>query len=232
MSQSDDSPAPAVQYAPENWWYDQLGEHPGYQDDDADPDRDYGQAHSFLPGKTYEEYVAHDILRRTGRLLCATTLLDPPDLPGGRMRQLFAWLFEDEHLEHDPTAMHHANAEVELSDPEVRVAKSAPGEWGFTDYRQSRHRKRVADESGYISGGESTGVLIADRPLPAFMDIVDVVLALSNLPPKQQTEVRQFARSAKQAGDEKDVDILAKVLAMAKPTDHHSNRPRTADSSN
>jgi len=91
--------------------------------------------------------------------------------PGRHVEQLCAFHFEGPDLDefdaeiddppeawkaHNPNAQHHENREVELTEPTIRPPTET--------VRDQRHRKRVNEEIGYISGGVSTGVVVKPRP--------------------------------------------------------------------
>jgi hypothetical protein len=189
-----------------NWsetdWYDHVEDR-----DRADSDDD--GHHQERAGTDRLEWVAHDILKSSARLLCATTLWDAPDR--GWSPHMAAEGVPDAP-DHDPDAMHHERGEVELTEPRVALGKTADG-WGTHAYGYSGHDKRVQPETGYLSGGESTGVVIADRPTEEFLAVVDLVVACRDLRRKTAEHVRAFAREQKAEGNARDVDILRDVLA-------------------
>lgn len=194
----------------ESEWFEQR-EYYGYDDADEDDDRDRG-GHCNYGTTSKADWLAHQLLRRTGRLLCSTALFAPPDRG---VEPLFAWLFDDEEIDHDPDAMHHENAEIELTEPIVRLGNIAGKEFGTTEYTSERYQKRVNPEHGYISGGESTGVIIADRPKAAFLEVVDIYLAMKDLKWSRAEQLREYAEAEKLSGEARDVDILASVIAAA-----------------
>lgn len=204
----------------ESEWFSER-ELPGYGDSEEADLRaevgegdDWGGAHDFRAGTDKHEWLAFKILRQTGRVLCATTLFAPPNRPDcAEWTPALAYVFDGDQVAHDPAAMHERNREVELSEPRVTIPKAASEQWGGVDYGQFRYDRRVNEETGYVSGGESTGCVVADRPLPAFMTVVETVVAMRNLLPEQARQVREFARQLKQEGTDRDKDILAKVLA-------------------
>jgi len=63
--------------------------------------------------------IAHQILRETGTMLCATTLLEQP-WNGGRMAELFAWCFDDELIDGRGYMLHYENKAIELTEPTLR----------------------------------------------------------------------------------------------------------------
>jgi hypothetical protein len=184
------------------------------EDDSDDENAEHGPHHREYGGTSRAEWIAHGILRETARLLCARTALEEP-WAGGDLAEAVALVLDDDSG-HDGRASetHTENREVELSDPTMVLGRSAGAGWGIREYGQYRRRRRINPETGYISGGESTGVLIADRPLPAFMAVVNLVLMSNVTGPDEATEIRAWARAEKQAGQQRDVDILSGVLAM------------------
>jgi hypothetical protein len=194
----------------ETEWYDQTGAN----DTESADEPDYGPHHDEYGGTSRAEWVAHGILRETARLLCARTALEDP-YAGGDLAEAVALVLDDDPG-HDGRGdeLHVDNHEVELSDPTMVLGRTAGEGWGIREYGQFRRRRRVNPETGYVSGGESTGVLIADRPLPEFMAVVDLVLMSNVTGPDEATEIREWARSEKCEGQQRDVDILSGVLAM------------------
>jgi len=203
-------------YPRENYW----GEMTDYDDDDRDAS-DYGvgdgEGENPGPAGTWkpdpndqDRIIAKGILLKTATVLCSTTLFETPALPGGQTQQLSAWLFEDECLDHDPNAHHHENREVELSEPEIRPPTES--------VRDQRHRKRVNEEVGYISGGHSTGVIVKPRPVNELADVLDEWL--NGRKDNVSTEIKQDARNKlyelKRDGDHSDVEILTIVIAYVR----------------
>ena len=189
-------------------------DYPGHGDQDDDRDGD-GSHHRDYGATSKADWLAHQLLRRTGRLLCATTLFGTPDRG---LEPLFAWLYDDDLVDHDPLAMHHENGEVELTDPIVRLGRVGGEEFGTTEYTSERYQKRVNPEHGYISGGESTGVIIGDRPTAAFLEVVDIYLDVKDIEWGRAAELRELAEREKEAGERRDVDILSRVIAAAEHT--------------
>lgn len=64
-----------------------------------------------------------------------------------------------------------------------------------------------------LSGDESTAIYIADIPLGEFMGIVDIYLSVQGLPPSQERQYREFALKEKRKGEDRDVDVLEKLIA-------------------
>lgn len=225
MSKSESSPSSDGSDRPgrmtEVEWFEDR-ESPGYgNSDEADARADIGEGdewglhHDFQGGTNKHEWLAFKILKQTGRALCSTTLFRPPDRGLGEWGDAFSLVMDGEPVDHDPAAMHHENHELELSDPTLRIPKTASARYGETDYGVFRTRRRHT-ETGYISGGESTGIVIADRPLPAFMNVVETVLLLreAHLSERQLRDLREWAAELKRGADEtRDTDILAKILA-------------------
>lgn len=221
MSSSTTSDDHAYTWEEKDWF--EAREYPGYRDSEEAAARadigegdDWGQSHDFQTGVSKWQWLAKKILVQTGRVLCATTLYDPPDR--GFQPHLNAEGI-DSAPNHDPTAMHHQNEERELSEPELRVPYAASDQWGGVDYGQSRYRRRLQADSGYISGGASTGCVVADRPHDAFMHVIETILPLTNLTPRQQREVRAWMSEEKRHGDDRDIDLLEQFLAVALTAD-------------
>lgn len=212
-----------------NWeesdWFTER-DYPGYGDSDEANSRrdigegdDWGGSYEFRTGTTKEQWLAFKILQQTGRVLCATTLFDPPNRPDCALwTPALAFVFDGEQIAHDPRAMHHRNEERELSEPGIVNAKTASEAWGGVNY--AGESVRVEEHAGYLSGGESTGCIIADRPHDAFMHVIDTILPLTNLTPRQQREVRTWMSDEKRQGDDRDVDLLEQFLAVALTADN------------
>ena len=208
-----------------NFWFDEKPNSPPGYGDDADRDRgpeaddrqgqgtEWGTAHDFREGKSREEVVAHRLLRQSGTAMCATTAFHPPDR---REQVLCAWLFDGlgtaHAIEHDEWALHHRNEEVELTEPCWTVAKDVPQGFADSEYGQYRHRSRLNKEAGYVTGGETTAVYIADRPLQDFLTVVSEACRLYNVRAEEAIQLLRFATKAKRAGDQRDVDILEEVI--------------------
>ena len=166
---------------------------------------------------TYERarWKAHYEFRKRARKISKVAKYHTPCLPGGRTQQLFAWLFRDEPgvelLDHDPLAIHRENCEVELSDPELYVAKEWDNGVGIVEYGQYRHRKRSDPEHGYIGG-----VAFPDMPMDEFEDIVQDVLAdLKARHSFTQDRIDGWlatAKELKQTPTHSDLEALTQVL--------------------
>lgn len=206
MSQS----ASADESRPYAWteteWYDHAE---GRDCDREDPDA-VGRHHDSYDGSDRLAWIAHDILKASGRLLCSTTLTKPPDR--GWSPHMAAEGYANAP-DHDPTAMHHERRDAELSEPRVPLGKTAGEDWGTAEYGHTGHDHRVTEEVGYFSGGESTGIIIADRPTEEFLAVIDLVVATKDLRPSVADHVRAFAREQKEHGQKHDKDLLRDVLA-------------------
>jgi hypothetical protein len=192
----------------DDWWHDEQIEDGAADESGPEPER--------VDPNNPNEIVAHQLLRETGTMLCASTLFDDPGLEGGQTAELFVWL-DDEDVDFDPLALHTENKPVGLTDPAVRLGQhdthsSLVGEWGT-----ERHRKRFNPETGYLSGDETTKVIIQDRSVAEFMSVVENWLR------GQQRELRDceieeslnLARRLKkntQQNGMRDVDILTRVV--------------------
>ena len=196
-----------------NFW----GEMTDYDDQPDQDAGDYGVGDGPEsnpgPGGTWKpdpndpnEIIAHQLLRDTARMLCSETLFAAPALPGGRTQQLFAWLFDDDCLEHDPGAHHHAKREVELTEPRVRPPMET--------VRDQRHRVRINDEIGYLTGGHSTGVVLQDRRLEELIAVINLWLTgrQTDVPDSIKQDARDRAYRQKREGDKRDVEIVADVV--------------------
>ena len=219
----------------ESDWFESR-EMPGYESESDDETEEtanddyvahgqgdeWGVHHDFVEGSSKHENLAHRYLSSVARLLCARTLFGAPDRGH---EPLFAWLLDDEELvdEHDPSALHSMKREVELSDPQLHIPRSMPDQWGGVDFGQYRHRRRLNEETGYISGGESTGIYLADSPEPLFMEAVNLYLMGQNFMERRAEELRSYARSLKREGQLRDVDILERVIYAADNNEQTDN---------
>jgi hypothetical protein len=145
-------------------------------------------------------------------MLCSETLFATPALEGGHIEQLCRFLFEpaEEWREHNPDAHHTSKREVELSEPCLRPPTET--------VRDQRHRVRVNDEVGYISGGHSTGVVLQDRSLENLIAIVNLWLTgrQADVPDSIKQDARDLAYSMKREGDDRDIEILSEVVEFVR----------------
>lgn len=197
--------------ARENFWGDDLSA--STEDEDEDPDRDYGRHHRFKPAQDKDAILAHRLLRESATMLCGETLRSAP-YNGGRLAELVAWCFDDECIDGREEAMHHSVEQVELTDPQAHIPRAASAEFGTCDSGQYRHRARVNEETGYLSGhGGSTHVVIADRPTDEFMAVVDVAIRLFDPIPREARNVRNRAKSMKcDPSGKHDTEIMRDVV--------------------
>jgi len=170
------------------------------------------------------EIIAHKLLRETATILCAETYSGEP-WNGGRLAEQFAWLDGDHDNFERNHAVHHTNRAIELTDPAVRLGQHDPdsslvGEWGC-----ERHRKRINAVTGYITGNETTSVLIQDRPLAELMVVIEQWLrgvaarGNSGLTESDVQETLDMARGLKKnthRNGMRDVDIMAKVVSKVR----------------
>jgi len=100
----------------------------------------------------------------------------------------------------------HENREVELSEPELRPPTET--------VRDQRHRVRVNEEVGYLSGGHSTGVVLQDRSLEEFIAVLNLWLEGRNtdVPESIKAEARDKAYRLKREGEHRDVEILSEIV--------------------
>lgn len=208
MTTSWTSTTPSSQAAyqwEERDWFEATDAY-GYGDDE----HDHSQHDDSTLGVSKSEHLAHRLMRSAAPLLCAATLFGTPDR-GFEPHTAAEGITVTP--DHDPDATHHEREEVELSDPEVRVPREMPAQWGHADFGQRLRRVRQNPENGYLSGGESTVIYIADVSYEEFASLVEIYLACKQLPPKQESKYREFALKQKRAGDQRDVDILETLIA-------------------
>jgi len=198
--------AEGAQYAAHDWWGDnETDEEPTTGHDPED----------FHYHRERAQWVAHDILKQTAELVCPIALNAEPD----RLAALFEWLETGEaETGHDPTAMHHENEKVELTEPEMFVPLETSEEYGGKplEYGQRPHRNRFNPEHGYIVGPQ-----ILDRSEDEFMAITNMVLdhlradTSSGLSQRERDKLERDARRMKQAGNRRDTDVLATIIEDA-----------------
>jgi hypothetical protein len=166
------------------------------------------------------EIIAHKLLRETATVICAATLQDDT-WNGGRMAELFAFhLGQEDDFERNH-AIHHQNEAIELTDPAIRLGNHDPNSSVVGESGTERHRKRYNALTGYISGNETTRVLIQDRPLEDLMIVIEQwlrgVAARSEfgISEREVDECLNLARGLKKNTHQngfRDVDIMAKVV--------------------
>jgi hypothetical protein len=215
MSQSTESRG----YRRDNFW----GEITDYDDEPEPAAGDYGvgdgsdenpgPAGTWHPDPNdINEIIAHRLLRDTAKMLCSETLFVTPALEGGQVEQLCRFFFEpaEEWREHNPEAHHTENREVELSEPELRPPTET--------VRDQRHRVRVNDEVGYLSGGHSTGVVLQDRSLEEFIAVLNLWLEGRNadVPDSIKADARDKAYRLKREGKHRDIEILTDVVEFVR----------------
>lgn len=183
------------------------------------PNRDWGIHHRFKEFDV-EEVIAHRILRETATMLCAETLWGEP-YNGGRLAELWALVFDDEVIDGRGDKLHITNKEVQLSEPLFPLPKRASETFGTRDYGQYRHRARKNPETGYLSMGETTGVVIQDQPEDQFLDTVRnwLVGRCGDLSRQEQHEILQYAKRLKRGGDLRDKDVMTKVVQKVRQND-------------
>lgn len=195
-----------AEYATHDWW----GENDVEDDQTTGHDPD-----EFEYKRERAEWVAHDILKQTGTLVCPIALNAEPD----RMASLFEWLETGEaKTGHDPGSIHTENKRVELTEPEVFVPLQTREEYGgkTKEYGQRPSRSRYNPEHGYIVGPQ-----ILDRSTEEFMDIVELVLGHMvadtdiGLSERERDRLERDARRLKESGDRRDTDVLATILEDA-----------------
>ncbi len=204
-------------YPRENFWGEATGDQ---EDTDADhvagdygtgddPENNPGVAGIWKPDPNdLNEIIAHRLLRDTAKMLCSETLFTTPALEGGHVEQLCRFQFQDEEewCEHNADAHHTENREIELSEPEIRPPTET--------VRDQRHRVRVNEEVGYLSGGHSTGVVLQDRSLEEFIAVLNLWLEGRNtdVPESIKAEARDKAYRLKREGEHRDVEILSEIV--------------------
>jgi len=188
---------------------DSYPRHNFWGEEDSNSDADDGVDDRADPNDP-NALIAHELLLDTATMLCKTTLLEKP-WNGGRLAEAIALVLDDDpDFDGRHEQMHRKNGEVELSEPCIRPPTET--------VRDQRHRKRMNEEMGYITGGETTGVIIQDRPLEEFMSVVHIWLEgrRGELLDREKREARQMAARLKQQGEMRDVDVLTKVVAFVR----------------
>jgi len=139
------------------------------------------------------EHVSHDFWKQTAeRLLCPVAIREPED--------------------HD---LHSGPIEVEISDPVEYVPNGGAPAWhSDTEYGINPNRVRVNENQGYLAGP-----YIPDREYGPFMscicDLLDYYAEEYNLTDNNLENLETTAHRRKRAGDDRDVDIVADVMADA-----------------
>lgn len=197
MSQSDsatatDSPALGCR---ENWW--------GETDDPdhtnttstatASIDERLGREDTGVEGTDRDDWLAHKLLKEASKLVC-------PECGG--------WAVDSRNP---------GDADFSLSEPQHYVGRSRVevAEGVVIDLHADHRRSRHCRLCGRVGGGP-----IADLPTPRFLDVVDGVIEVANLPPRLAADVRQSARERKQRGlcDEDNLGQLLRDLRYGPTT--------------
>jgi hypothetical protein len=213
MSKSDSARDEPILCRDDDWWGGEPAA-PAVDNGDDDDSDEWGPHHTDYEGiNDPAKIIAHRLLKETASLICATTLFADP-YNGGELAEAMAFVFDGETIDGHGDAMHLRNEPVPLSDPELHVPRDASDTFGTRTFGQKRHRRRVNERTGYVSGGESTGVVIQDRSLEAFISVVNLWLEShpAQLSDAEKQEARQTAYRLKQSGDYRDVDALATVV--------------------
>ncbi|WP_226043306.1 hypothetical protein [Natrinema sp. DC36] len=110
--------------------------------------------------------------------------------------------------------LHDEPCEVEVSNPEVFIPKQAPEWHADGEYGAMSHRVRVNEEHGNL-----TGPLVPDRKYDPFMSGVEELLGHwsdeLNLSDNNIDTLRETADRRKRDGDDRDVDIMSKLMQDA-----------------
>jgi len=97
---------------------------------------------------------------------------------------------------------------TELTEPSVYPH----GEGNRDHLRQAR----VNEETGYITGGESTGVVLGDLPAEEFFDVIEILLAVwqktQGISERQATTLMRDAKRMKSTPDISDEDAIARLV--------------------
>lgn len=118
-------------------------------------------------------------------------------------------------------SLEEADEEIELTDPCLYIGRSGSEQSKPGEYGQQPRRRRYNPETGYISGGETTATVVADRPESEFLQIVDAWLEYlgHRLPAAHRDRLRQRALRLKRAGDLSDVTIMTKLVRCVRDED-------------
>lgn len=203
-------------YPRENWWGEATS-HNSQDDTDVEagdygvgdgPENNPGVAGTWHPNANDpNEIIAFKLLRDTGTMLCAATLFGDPDRGWSAHAAAEGIEFTPGH---DPAAHHTENREVELSEPAVRPPTET--------VRDQRHRVRVNEEVGYLTGGHSTAVVMKDRSLEEFIAVVNLWLEGRNtdVPDGIKRDARDLAYRRKREGKTRDVDVLSEIVRFVR----------------
>lgn len=207
MSQSETYPR-------SNWW----GEATSHEEEPAvepgeygvgdGPGENPGVAGTWKPDPNDpNEIIAFRLLRDTGEMLCAATLFGDPDRGWSSHVGAEGIQFAPDH---DPLAMHTERRAVELSEPAARPPTET--------VRDQRHRVRVNEEMGYMSGGHSTACVLQDRSIDEFVSVLNLWLTGRGkfVPDSIKRDARDLAYRRKREGEMRDVDILTEIVEFVR----------------
>jgi len=111
-----------------------------------------------------------------------------------------------------------ALCQVSIVDPEKEATElTEPSVYPHGEGNREHMRKaRVNEEDGYISGGESTGVVLGDLPSDEFFDVVEILLAVwqktQGVSEKQATILMRDARRMKSDPDLSDEETIRRLV--------------------
>lgn len=142
----EDSP-----YRRDNYWGEVV------PSDDADGDLD----HCRPGGTDPAAYLAHQQLLALTEPICERQQHSPP-WNGGRLAELFAFVFDGECIDGRGDQLHRERGEQPLSEPELYLPKQTEVRGRLIDYRQHRLRRRYNPETGYVNFGETTSTGIPE----------------------------------------------------------------------
>jgi len=190
-------------YPRRNWWGEDVD---GTETTGHDPETyDYERQRA--------RWLAHNLLKETGRLACPITLNAAPYNPP----ELWTWLESGDPytvVDHDPTAIHTENEVIDLPDPDSWLPKQTRERYGPRPLEYGQDITRANPRHGY-----PTGPQILDRPADEFMRLCrtllehfETVLGLSS---REREKLANYAKGLKHDPEWRDVDILERVVYEA-----------------
>lgn len=160
-------------------------------------------------GTSKDEWIVATLQRGLTEMLCPYALNESPNRG---VEPLFAYLFEEETVEHDPRSLHHDCEEVELPGPSVYPPQARHGasETDTAARKPSTSRWRVNPEHGYLVFGG----IPRDQPTEEFLAFVDELIeAIETDPLDSECEAAlELARELKTRGDRSDSDICELIV--------------------
>ena len=185
-------------------------------DEEYDPDRepldDTRNDHHLQTldrGTSKDEWIVATLQRGLTEMLCPYALNETPNRG---VEPLFAYLFDDETIEHDPDSLHRERGEVELPDPSEYPPQARHGapETDTAARKPSTSRWRFNPEHGYLVFGG----IPRDQSREDFLAFVEELLdAIEADPLEAEREAAlELASELKTRGDRSDSAICELIV--------------------